>query len=98
MPQIVMSISNSQYPQITYKQAVEHCRYWVEQIRADGLDLLTTDWGTAVVVRRAEIVAIYTKARTYFERKKLSRTSSVLSALRTRAPARPTRKTFELSF
>ena len=98
MPQIVMSISNSQYPQMTYKQAVEHCKYWADQIRADGLDLLTTDWGTAVVVRRAEIVAIYTKARTYFECKKLSRTSSVLSALRTRAPARPTRKTFELSF
>ena len=93
-----MSISNSQYPQMTYKQAVEHCKYWADQIRADGLDLLTTDWGTAVVVRRAEIVAIYTKARTYFECKKLSRTSSVLSTLRTRAPALPTRKTLWIIF
>ena len=50
MPQIVMSISNSQYPQMTYKQAVEHCKYWADQIRADGLDLLTTDWGAAIGV------------------------------------------------
>lgn len=45
-----MNSSNSQYPQMTYKQAIEHCKYWAEQIRADGLDLLTTDWGAAVGV------------------------------------------------
>ena len=44
-----MNNKKSQYPQMTYKQAVEHCKYWADQIRADGLDLLTTDWGTAVV-------------------------------------------------
>ena len=38
------------HPQMTYKQAVKHCRYWADQIRADGLDLLTTDWGAAVGV------------------------------------------------
>ena len=42
--------SNSQYPQMTYKQAVKHCKYWAEQIRADGLDLLTTDYGAAIGV------------------------------------------------
>ena len=45
-----MSISNSQYPQMTYKQAVKHCKHWAEQIRADGLDLLTTDWVAAIGV------------------------------------------------
>ena len=35
---------------MTHKQAVEHCKYWADQIRADGLDLLTTDWGAAVGV------------------------------------------------
>ena len=39
-----------QYPQMTYKQAVEHCKYWVDQIRHDGLDLLTTDYGAAIGV------------------------------------------------
>ena len=38
------------HPQMTYKQAVKHCKYWADQIRADGLDLLTTDWGAAVGV------------------------------------------------
>ena len=38
------------YPQMTYKQAVKHCKYWAEQIRADGLDLLTTDYGAAIGV------------------------------------------------
>ena len=38
------------YPQMTYKQAVKHCKHWADQIRADGLDLLTTDWGAAVGV------------------------------------------------
>ena len=47
---IKINSSNSQYPQMTYKQAVKHCRYWADQIRADGLDLLTTDWGAAVGV------------------------------------------------
>jgi len=56
-----MNNGEDQYPQMTYKQAVKHCTRGADQIRADGLDLLTTDWGTAVVVRRAEIVAIYTK-------------------------------------
>ena len=41
---------NNQYPQMTYKQAVKHCKHWAEQIRADGLDLLTTDWVAAIGV------------------------------------------------
>ena len=41
---------NNQYPQMTYKQAVEHCKYWADQIRHDGLDLLTTDYGAAIGV------------------------------------------------
>ena len=47
---IKINSSNSQYPQMTYKQAVKHCKYWAEQIRADGLDLLTTDYGAAIGV------------------------------------------------
>ena len=39
-----------QYHQMTYKQAVEHCKYWADQIRRDGLDLLTTDYGAAIGV------------------------------------------------
>ena len=38
------------HPQMTYKQAVKHCKYWADQIRADGLDLLTTDYGAAIGV------------------------------------------------
>ena len=38
------------YPQMTYKQAVKHCKYWADQIRHDGLDLLTTDYGAAIGV------------------------------------------------
>ena len=41
---------NNQYPQMTYKQAVKHCKYWADQIRHDGLDLLTTDYGAAIGV------------------------------------------------
>ena len=41
---------NNQYPQMTYKQAVKHCKHWADQIRADGLDLLTTDWCAAIGV------------------------------------------------
>ena len=41
---------NNQYPQMTYKQAVKHCKHWADQIRADGLDLLTTDWVAAIGV------------------------------------------------
>ena len=47
---IKINSSNSQYPQMTYKQAVKHCKYWADQIRADGLDLLTTDYGAAIGV------------------------------------------------
>ena len=47
---INMNSSSNQYPQMTYKQAVKHCKYWAEQIRADGLDLLTTDYGAAIGV------------------------------------------------
>ena len=47
---INMNSSSSQYPQMTYKQAVDHCKYWADQIRADGLDLLTTDYGAAIGV------------------------------------------------
>ena len=35
---------------MTYKQTVEHCKYWADQVRADRLDLLTTDWDAAVGV------------------------------------------------
>ena len=45
-----MNNGEDQYPQMTYKQAVEHCKYWADQIRADGLDLLTTDYGAAIGV------------------------------------------------
>ena len=45
-----MKNKKNQYPQMTYKQSVEHCKYWADQIRSDGLDLLTTDWGAAVGV------------------------------------------------
>lgn len=38
------------HPQMTYKQAVKHCKYWADQIRHDGLDLLTTDYGAAIGV------------------------------------------------
>ena len=54
-----MSISNSQYPQMTYKQAVKHCKYWADQIRHDGLDLLTTDYGTAIGVSYQLAYALY---------------------------------------
>ena len=47
---INMNSSSSQYPQMTYKQAVKHCKYWADQIRHDGLDLLTTDYGAAIGV------------------------------------------------
>ena len=45
-----MNNGEDQYPQMTYKQAVEHCKYWADQIRHDGLDLLTTDYGAAIGV------------------------------------------------
>ncbi len=45
-----MNNKKSQYPQMTYKQAVKCLLQQVDQIRADGLDLLTTDWGAAVGV------------------------------------------------
>ena len=35
---------------MTYQQATEHCKYWTNQVRADGLDLLTTDYGAAIGV------------------------------------------------
>lgn len=38
------------YPQMTYRQAVEHCKYWADQIRSDGIDLLTTDYSAAIGV------------------------------------------------
>ena len=43
-----MDKGEHQYPQMTYEQAVEHCKHWADQIRADGLDLLTTDYGVAI--------------------------------------------------
>ena len=39
-----------QYPQMTYKQAVKHCKHWTDQIRADGLDSLTTNYVAAIGV------------------------------------------------
>lgn len=47
---MLYNYKKNQYPQITYKQAIKHCKYWAEQIRAYGLDLLTTNWGAAVGV------------------------------------------------
>lgn len=47
---INMSSSNSQYPQMTYEQAVEHCKYWADQIRHGWIDLLTTDYSAAIGV------------------------------------------------
>lgn len=40
----------SYYPQMTYRQAVEHCKYWADQIRSDGIDVLTTDYSAAIGV------------------------------------------------
>lgn len=40
----------SYYPQMTYQQAVEHCKYWADQIRSDGIDVLTTDYSAAIGV------------------------------------------------
>ena len=45
-----MNNGEDQYPQMTYKQAVKHCKYWADQIRHDELDLLTTDYGAAIGV------------------------------------------------
>ena len=36
------------YPQMTYKQAVEYCKYWADKIRYKGLDLLTTDYSEVI--------------------------------------------------
>ena len=35
---------------MTYQQAVEHCKYWADQIRSDGVDVLTTDYSAAIGV------------------------------------------------
>ena len=43
-----MKNKKNQYPQLTYKQAVEYCKYWADQIRDDGLDLLTTNYSAVV--------------------------------------------------
>ena len=45
-----MNNSDNQYPQMTYKQAVDHCKCWADQIQADWLDLLTTDYVAATEV------------------------------------------------
>ena len=47
------------YPQMTYKQAVKHCKYWADQIRHDGLDLLTTDYGAAIGVSDQLVYPLY---------------------------------------
>ena len=47
------------YPQMTYKQAVKHCKHWADQIRADGLDLLTTDWVAAIGVSDQLVYPLY---------------------------------------
>ena len=39
-----MNGKKNQYPQMTYKQAVRRCKYWADEIRHKGLDLLTTDY------------------------------------------------------
>ena len=54
-----MNNGEDQYPQMTYKQAVKHCKYWADQIRHDGLDLLTTDYGTAIGVSYQLAYALY---------------------------------------
>ena len=33
---------------MTYKQAVEYCKYWADKIRYKGLDLLTTDYSEVI--------------------------------------------------
>ena len=47
---INMNSSSNQYPQMTYKQATEHCKYWADQIRHGWIDLLTTDYSAAIGV------------------------------------------------
>ena len=54
-----MNNGEDQYPQMTYKQAVKHCKYWADQIRHDGLDLLTTDYGAAIGVSYQLAYALY---------------------------------------
>lgn len=36
------------YPQMTYDEAVEHCKFWADSIRHDGIDLLVSDYGAAI--------------------------------------------------
>ena len=38
------------YPQMTYDEAIAHCKYWAEDIRHDGVDLLSTDYEAAIGV------------------------------------------------
>ena len=54
-----MNNSNNQYPQMTYKQAVEYCKYWADQIRHKGLDLLTTDYGEVIGISDRLAYALY---------------------------------------
>ena len=54
-----MNNSDNQYPQMTYKQAVEYCKYWADQIRHKGLDLLTTDYGAVIGISDRLAYALY---------------------------------------
>ena len=54
-----MNNSENQYPQMTYKQAVEYCKYWADQIRHKGLDLLTTDYGEVIGISDRLAYALY---------------------------------------
>ena len=45
-----MNNSDNQYPQMTYKQAFEYCKYWADKIRYKGIDLLTTGYSQVIVI------------------------------------------------
>lgn len=35
---------------MTYDEAIEHCKHWAEEIRHDGVDLLSIDYEAAIGV------------------------------------------------
>lgn len=43
-------MNTEDYPQMTRREAVSHCKHWAEAIRKDGIDLLVSDFGAAVTI------------------------------------------------
>lgn len=40
-------MSEPTYPQLSYEDTVGHCKYWADEIRAEGVDTLVEDEVTA---------------------------------------------------